>query len=154
MGIDTIHWDTKTLAALTSSELYEILTLRNMVFVVEQNCIYLDTDGKDVFASHLTGRDDLGRLRAYCRLFAPGIIYREASIGRVVSHPDIRHTGIGKKLMQEAIRQIFQLFGQSDIRISAQLYLKKFYEEFGFESLGEKYLEDDIDHIAMIRASW
>jgi ElaA protein len=151
MAADTIHWDFKTFEQLSSGELYDILTLRNLVFVVEQTCIYLDTDGRDLMAGHLTGRDEQGNLVAYCRLFAPGLVYQEASIGRVVAHPAVRYRGLGKQLMQESIRQILFLYGDADIRISAQLYLKRFYEGFGFEAFGEKYLEDDIDHIAMIR---
>jgi ElaA protein len=151
MAADTIRWEFKTLEQLSSGALYDILTLRNRVFVVEQTCIYLDTDGRDLMAGHLAGRNEEGNLVAYCRLFAPGLVYREASIGRVVAHPAVRHTGVGKQLMQEAISQILFLYGDTDIRISAQLYLKRFYEGFGFEAFGEKYLEDDIDHIAMIR---
>jgi len=151
MGPDTIRWDFKTFEQLTTGELYDILSLRNLVFVMEQTCIYLDTDGRDLMAGHLSGRDEQGNLVAYCRLFAPGLVYQEASVGRVVAHPAVRHTGVGKQLMQEAIRQIIFFYGHVDIRISAQLYLKRFYEGFGFEAFGEKYLEDDIDHIAMIR---
>lgn len=152
MGIDTIRWEIKTFEQLSTAELYDILTLRNLVFVVEQTCVYPDTDGRDLRAWHLTGRNDRGDLLAYCRLFAPGIVYREASVGRVVSHPSVRKTGLGKELMREALRQSDVLFDHAAIRISAQLYLKKFYEGFGFEAFGEKYLEDDIDHIAMIRS--
>lgn len=152
MGTDIIRWELKTFEQLSTAELYDILTLRNLVFVVEQTCIYPDTDGRDLQAWHLTGRNDRGDLLAYCRLFAPGIVYREASVGRVVSHPSVRKTGVGKELMQEALRQCDALFDRAAIRISAQLYLKKFYEGFGFEVFGEKYLEDDIDHIAMIRS--
>jgi len=151
MGTDSICWDFKTFEQLNSGELYDILTLRNLVFVVEQICVYLDTDGRDRMAGHLTGRDDRGNLVAYCRLFAPGQVYQEASIGRVVTHPAVRYKGVGKKLMEEALSHISRLYNDSDIRISAQLYLKRFYEGFGFEAFGKKYLEDDIDHIAMIR---
>lgn len=151
MAADIIRWEFKTFEQLSLVELYDILTLRNLVFVVEQTCVYLDTDGRDLKAEHLSGRDEQGNLVAYCRLFAPGLVCQEASIGRVVAHPAVRHMGVGKQLMQEAIRQILFLYGDTDIRISAQLYLKRFYEGFGFEAFGEKYLEDDIDHIAMIR---
>ncbi|HEY4936965.1 MAG TPA: GNAT family N-acetyltransferase, partial [Puia sp.] len=130
--------------------LYNILQLRNEVFIVEQNCPYQDCDNKDLYAWHLMGvRED--KLLAYSRLLAPGISYSESSIGRIVSSPSSRKTGMGKKLMQESIQQVRNLFHTDTIRIGAQLYLQKFYESFGFIKDGEIYLEDNIPHILMLR---
>jgi ElaA protein len=143
-------WILKKFDDLTPAELYKILQLRNEVFIVEQNCPYQDCDGKDVKAWHLMGMEG-NSMVAYSRLLAPGISYSESSIGRVVSSPATRKTGIGKKLMQESIDQIQNLFHASVIRIGAQLYLKKFYESFGFMQEGEMYLEDNIPHIIMLK---
>ena len=143
-------WTLKQFDDLTPRQLYSILQLRNEVFVVEQNCPYQDMDNKDLKAWHLMGTED-DRLLAYSRLLAPGISYSESSIGRVVSSPSFRKTGVGKKLMQESIDQIKNLFQTNTIRIGAQLYLKKFYESFGFLQDGEMYLEDNIPHIIMLK---
>jgi ElaA protein len=145
-----IHWHISDFDGLSHKDLYEMLCLRNLVFVVEQKCIYLDTDGKDYYALHLIGKDNQDKVVAYCRLFKPGVVYEEASIGRVVTHPDVRGGGIGKQLMGEALCQIVKYFGPVNVRISAQHYLLSFYQSFGFEAFGEVYLEDDIDHIAML----
>jgi len=143
-------WILKHFNDLTPKELYNILQLRNEVFVVEQNCPYQDCDNKDLYAFHLMGMNE-NKLLAYTRLLAPGISYSESSIGRVVSSPSARKTGMGKQLMTESIHQIQNLFHTDSIRIGAQLYLKKFYESFGFIQDGEIYLEDNIPHIIMLR---
>jgi ElaA protein len=143
-------WTLKPFDELTAKELYNILKLRNEVFIVEQNCPYQDLDDKDLYAFHLMGLKD-NKLLAYSRLLAPGISYSESSIGRIVSSPASRKTGMGKKLMKESILQIRNLFQTDVIRIGAQLYLKKFYESFGFIQDGETYLEDNIPHIIMLR---
>lgn len=135
---------------LTPFELYDILKLRSEVFVVEQNCIFLDMDDKDLHCHHLMIRN-ADTLVAYARLVPPGISYPEMSIGRVVSSPAARRTGEGKKLMQAAIEACYNLFGQGPIKIGAQLYLKKFYEGFGFAVTGPVYLEDGIEHVEMVR---
>ncbi len=145
-----INWTLKAFAELTPNELYNILQLRNEVFIVEQNCPYQDLDNKDLKSWHLMGvKED--KLMAYARLLAPGISYSESSIGRIVSSPSARKTGIGKKLVEESIKQIKNLFNTDTIRIGAQLYLKTFYELFGFVQEGEIYLEDNIPHIIMLR---
>ncbi len=143
-------WILKPFDKLTPLELYNILQLRNEVFIVEQNCPYQDCDNKDIYAWHLMGMME-ERLIAYSRLLAPGISYSESSIGRVVSSPSTRKTGMGKKLMQESIEQIRNLFHTDTIRIGAQLYLQKFYESFGFIREGDIYLEDNIPHILMLK---
>jgi ElaA protein len=145
-----MNWILKPFDVLTPIELYKILQLRNEVFIVEQNCPYQDCDNKDVYAWHLMGMME-DRLLAYSRLLAPGISYSESSIGRVVSSPSTRKTGMGKKLMQESIEQIRNLFHTDNIRIGAQLYLQKFYESFGFIRNGDIYLEDNIPHIVMLK---
>ena len=143
-------WILKPFADLTPKELYSILQLRNEVFIVEQNCPYQDMDNKDLKSWHLMGMEE-GKLLAYSRLLPPGISYSESSIGRVVSSPSARKAGMGKKLMEESIRQINHLFKTDTIRIGAQFYLKKFYESFGFIQEGERYPEDNIPHIIMLR---
>ncbi len=146
-----LEWKTKRFETLSSLELYELLKLRSEVFVVEQNCVYLDIDGKDEKALHLLGTFE-DKIVAYARLFKPNDYFAEASIGRVVTHPDFRERKIGHILMREAVESIRIYFGESKITISAQLYLKKFYESHGFVQTSEMYLEDDIPHIEMKRS--
>jgi ElaA protein len=137
--------------ALTVRELYDILALRQEVFVVEQNCPYLDADGKDLKGWHLMLFNTEGVLAAYTRLLEKGISYDNyASIGRVVSASHARGTGAGKAVTQESINQMGRLFPNQPVKIGAQSYLLKFYESLGFESTGEEYLEDDIPHTSMI----
>lgn len=146
--------------SLTVRELYDIMVLRQMVFAVEQNCPYLDADGKDLDGWHLmlfntvNGNPEEGvkaALSAYTRLLPKGVSYDNyASIGRVVSASHARGTGAGKAVMQESIKQMGQLFPNQPIKIGAQSYLLKFYESLGFESTGEEYLEDGIPHTSMI----
>lgn len=136
---------------LSVSELYQILQLRSEVFVVEQNCVYQDIDGKDQKALHLLGIFE-DNVAAYVRLFAPGDYFDNASIGRVVISSKFRDRKWGHSLMTAAIDAIQKEFNTSAITISAQLYLKKFYETHGFVQDGDEYLEDDIPHIKMHRA--
>ena len=143
-----IHWTYKHFNKLTAPELYDIITLRNMVFVVEQNCVYNDTDKKDKHCWHLCGFYD-NELVAYARVVPPGISYAEASIGRVVTHPSYRKKGFGIELMNIAVEKVKYQFNTNSIRISAQSYLINFYQNLGFAVDGEPYLEDDIPHVAM-----
>jgi len=149
--MDNITWTCKKFEELTLDELYEILKLRCEVFIVEQTCPYLDPDNKDKPSWHLCGWDG-SKLVAYARLLPPGISYTESSIGRVVSSPSSRGRGAGKELMLEAISRTYSLFADAPIRIGAQLYLEKFYEDLGFKKAGEMYLEDGIPHIEMIHS--
>lgn len=142
-------FEIKRFNELSLSELYQILQLRCEVFVVEQNCVYQDIDGKDEKALHVIGSLD-GVIGVYCRLFAPGDYFDKASIGRVVISPEFRAYKFGHLLMKQAISGVKNAFGTGEITISAQLYLKKFYETHGFVQKGEQYLEDDIPHIKMI----
>ena len=145
-----IQWKIKSFEDLSVNELYDILRLRSAIFVVEQNCVYLDLDGKDKLALHLFGEFE-GKIVAYSRLFKPGITFDNASIGRVVVDANYRDRKWGHELMREAIAGIKNHFGESKITIGAQLYLKKFYESHGFVQTSEMYLEDDIPHIEMKR---
>jgi len=143
-----IQWKIKPFENLSPNELYEIMRLRSAIFVVEQNCVYLDLDGKDKVALHLFGEFE-GKIVAYSRLFKPGISFDNASIGRVVVDANYRDKKFGHDLMREAIAGIMTHFGESKITIGAQLYLQKFYESHGFVQTSEMYLEDDIPHIEM-----
>ncbi len=143
-----LQWKLKSFENLSANELYDILRLRSQIFVVEQNCVYLDLDGKDKYALHLFGEYN-GKIVAYSRLFKAGIVFDHASIGRVVVDANYRDQKWGHYLMKEAIAEIKNHFRESKITIGAQLYLKKFYESHGFIQTSEMYLEDDIPHIEM-----
>lgn len=146
-----VVWHYKLFNELTAKELYQIIQLRNEVFVIEQDCIYQDADGKDLKCGHLwaTINDEVV---AYSRIVPKGISYEnEPSIGRVVSRGKHRGLGLGKHLIANSIQVIENRCFTSSIRISAQLYLKKFYESFGFKQVSKEYLEDDIPHIEMLR---
>ena len=140
----------KNFEDLTAAELYAILQLRNQVFVVEQKCIFQDADDKDQDSFHLMGFAEK-RLIAYTRIVPPGISYSEASIGRVVTAPSVRGNGTGKALLQQSIRTLYELLGHQPIKMGAQLYLKHFYESFGFRQISDIYDEDGIDHIYMLK---
>ncbi|MFK6999486.1 GNAT family N-acetyltransferase [Flavobacterium oreochromis] len=135
---------------LSLDELYSILFLRSEVFVVEQNCAYLDIDKKDSKAIHVLGyiNDDLA---SYCRMFNAGDYFEDSSIGRVVVSPKYRSLKLGHELMKVAIDSLKTTYNQKSITISAQEYLVKFYETHGFVQTSESYLEDDIPHIEMKR---
>ncbi|HSH68071.1 MAG TPA: GNAT family N-acetyltransferase [Bacteroidia bacterium] len=154
MSMDnSISWEVKSFEGLTNKELYNILHLRAEVFIIEQNCPYQDMDGKDIYSFHLIGTNDRDQLMAYARLLPADISFREVSIGRVVTSPSVRKTGVGVELMKTAIQIIEEKHGKVPIRIGAQLYLKKFYERFGFIKDSEMYLEDGIEHIEMLRTA-
>lgn len=148
-----IFWTFKPFESLSLVELYDMMVLRQEVFVVEQDCPYLDADGKDLQSYHLLGHNNTGLLVAYARIVKPGVSYKEPSLGRIVTSPSVRRTGVGKQLMLEGIKRVVELYGSAELRISAQSYLLPFYGEFGFEPVGEEYLEDDIPHTQMYRAS-
>lgn len=150
MTAEIYQYNYKSFEDLSPAELYAIMQLRGEVFVVEQQCPYLDADGKDPFCFHLMIWDE-DKLAAYARLLPKGLAYEQASIGRVVSSPAYRGKGAGKLLMQQAIAFCNELFGPGPIKIGAQLYLKRFYESLGFVKCSEMYLEDGIEHIEMER---
>jgi ElaA protein len=138
----------KSFKELSVEELYEALKLRCAIFVIEQNCNYQDMDDKDQESFHLLGYED-EKLVAYARILPPGVSYKEVSIGRVVVDKTFRGRRSGKELMVKAIEAAREKFKTSEIVISAQCYLEKFYSDLGFKSEGESYLEDDIPHIKM-----
>ncbi|MGE8432900.1 GNAT family N-acetyltransferase [Chryseobacterium joostei] len=145
-----IIWKIKTFDEFTVTELYSILKARIDVFVIEQNCPYPDLDNYDQKAVHIWAEEN-GEVLAYCRIFNKGIKYDETSIGRVLTTEKARGKSLGKLLIQYAVETIENRFRTSEIRISAQDYLLRFYSGFGFEDTGNKYLEDDIPHTEMIR---
>ena len=140
----------KNFEALTLEELYGILQLRSGVFVVEQDCVYQDLDGKDKKALHIIGTKD-NTIVAYTRVFKPGDYFIEASIGRVVVKASERQYGYGYNIMMASIKAIQEHFNETTIKISAQTYLNKFYSSLGFKELGDGYLEDGIPHIGMLK---
>jgi len=135
---------------LSTQELYDILQLRSEVFVVEQDCVYQDLDGKDVKALHIIGYKNK-KIVAYTRVFKAGDYFKEASIGRVTVRKSERQYGFGVQIMQASIEIINKTFGPTAIHISAQKYLTKFYTSLGFKLIGKEYLEDGILHVAMIK---
>lgn len=146
--MSNIIWKIKTFDEFTVPELYNVLKARIDVFVVEQNCPYPDLDNYDQKAVHIWAEEN-GEVLAYCRIFDKGIKYPEASIGRVLTTEKARGKRLGKQLIQYALDAIEARFHTSEVRISAQDYLLKFYGEFGFKDTGKKYLEDDIPHTEM-----
>lgn len=142
----------KTFQELSLDELYKLLQLRSEVFVVEQDCVYQDIDGKDSKAIHVMGFEG-DELVAYTRCFKPGYYFEEASIGRVIVKSGYRKYGFGHEIMKASLDLIEKLYHTKNIKLSAQQYLTRFYETHGFIQSGEGYLEDGIPHIAMIKSS-
>ncbi|QED38450.1 GNAT family N-acetyltransferase [Antarcticibacterium arcticum] len=140
----------RTFEQLSQQELYKVLQLRAEVFVVEQNCVYQDIDGKDEKALHILGFEN-NELVAYTRCFKPGDYFENASIGRVIVKENYRKFGYGHQIMKASVEEIENRYNTSAIKLSAQQYLTQFYESHGFHITGEGYLEDGIPHIAMIK---
>lgn len=145
------QWTLKPFDTLTNAELYELLRLRSEVFVVEQNCVFLDMDRMDAPCHHLMGWAPGGELVAAARLVPPGVKYPEPSVGRVVTSPAFRKKGLGRGLMVHALRELYALYGALPVRIGAQQYLLEFYGSLGFAQDGDMYLEDNIPHVEMIK---
>ncbi|MBP6590550.1 MAG: GNAT family N-acetyltransferase [Chitinophagaceae bacterium] len=151
-----MEWILKKFEALSPHDLYAILQLRNIVFAVEQNCVYPDLDNRDQASYHLmcwsfpASKEEQPVLLAYTRLLPPGLAYEEPSIGRVVTSPFARKTGLGRELMKRSIEHIRTLYGKQPVRIGAQLYLLQFYQSLGFLQTSEIYLEDGIEHVEML----
>ena len=135
---------------LSLRDLYALLQLRERVFVVEQNCPYLELDGLDEHCLHIVGRQS-DKIVATTRILPPGLKYTEASIGRVVTSQEVRGSGIGRSLMKATLDAVVEHHGPCPIRLSAQSYLISFYESFGFVRVSEEYLEDNIPHVDMTR---
>lgn len=142
------HWRTSEFNELGRDELYQMLCLRHQVFVVEQNCVYLDLDGLDTQAVHIQCLED-GRLLAYQRCLAPGISYPQSSIGRILVAPEARGLRLGRLLVQRGIDHNLSRWPGSGIRINAQAYLAAFYGSLGFVTDGEEEEEDGIMHVQM-----
>lgn len=146
-----INWTCKPFNQLTVNELYDLLQIRQAVFIVEQNCIYLDADGRDQASWHVLGHDETGKLVAITRLLPVGLAYEKyASIGRVITAESARGTGLGRELMQVSLAEIGRIFVGAPVKISAQSHLARFYGSLGFEISGDEYLEDGIPHVPMI----
>ncbi len=147
-GVSNLSWTCQAFSQMEVDALYAILRLRQEVFVVEQACAFLDADGCDQQALHLAGW--CGReLRAYARIFEPGVVRAEASIGRVVCAPQQRGQGIGLALMDQAVAHVRKFGPSVGVWIGAQERLCRFYAGFGFVETGERYLEDGIWHRGM-----
>lgn len=150
MNTELIEWRIKEFEQLSLNELYDIMHLRQEVFVVEQDCPYIDADYKDQHSVIVNAYYN-NKLIAHTRIVKPGISYSEASIGRVVSSPRHRKVGLGVLLMKKSIQALEGKFGTSKCRISAQTYLLDFYMQFGFKVCSEEYMEDGLPHFEMIR---
>lgn len=135
---------------LTPIELYEILKLRNDIFIVEQNCPYHDIDGYDPQAYHLFSKDAEGHVCGCLRILNPGQTFEEAAIGRLVVRKDQRHTGIARRMMNRAITFVQHELSETRIKIEAQEYLLRFYTSVGFQQCSEMFLEDGIPHVVML----
>jgi ElaA protein len=143
--------NTYNFSSLNTDQLYRLLQLRSEVFVVEQDCVYQDIDGKDQKALHVLGTVE-GNIVAYTRVFKPGDYLEKAAIGRVVVASDFRKRDLGQAIMQASIAAVENHFNTTAIGLSAQTYLLNFYNDLGFSALGETYLEDGIPHIYMERS--
>ncbi len=148
-----LRWDVKSFQELSASQFFDVLQLRVDVFVVEQQCAYPELDEHDRHSEtrHLAGRDESRQLIAYARILPAGLSFPEVSLGRFVVRKDARGQGIGHQLLSEALKEIQTSWPGSAIRISAQDYLQKFYEQYGFTPFSEMYLEDGIPHIEMVK---
>ncbi|AWW00810.1 GNAT family N-acetyltransferase [Arcticibacterium luteifluviistationis] len=147
-----MNWKYVSFSDLALEELYEVLSLRSEVFVVEQNCVYQDIDFKDQKALHVLGKNEEGKLIAYTRLFGLNEYFDGyTAIGRVITHPEYRKYGFGGDLMKKSIEKCIEFYGDYPIKIGAQKHLTKFYGALGFKEIGEDYMEDGIPHCIMIR---
>jgi ElaA protein len=148
--MQTIHWQCCQFSELSAIQLYAILQARSAVFVVEQNCPYLDMDNVDQSCLHLIAWTAQQEVAAYLRIVPPSLKFDEASLGRVITTQIGRGAGLGKQLLQRGIAACQNAYPKSAIRIAAQAYLEKFYQSFGFVTVSDQYLEDDIPHIDML----
>jgi ElaA protein len=146
----TPRWTWHAWGELTPDVLYAFLRLRSAVFVVEQNCVFPEMDGRDAQCEHLCGWSD-GELVAYLRLVPPGVRTPEVSLGRVVTAPAVRGRGLGRAVMQEGLRRCAQRYPGQAIKVSAQAHLEHFYESLGFATVGVPYDEDGILHVDMLK---
>ena len=151
-----VSWQCSFFSDLSNEELYAILKARQVVFIVEQNCPFLDADDVDQHCWHLMawrGEPPQRTLLAYARVVPPGLKYVEPSIGRVVTTPEARGQGYGKELMKRATEKAESLYPGLGIRIGAQQYLERFYGRLGFQTVSKPYIEDGISHVEMLRVA-
>ena len=148
-----IRWQTSTFAGLDAATLYALLKLRSEVFVVEQQCVYLDPDGKDAHPGtlHVIGRAEDDGIAAYLRILPAGLGYPQVSFGRVLTAPAYRGRGLGDPLVRVALEQIERNWPGSDVQIGAQAHLEHYYARHGFVRNSDTYLDDGIPHIDMLR---
>jgi ElaA protein len=154
MKSPAITWQVCRFDELTTTELYLILRARAEVFVVEQDCPYQDLDNKDYLALHVIGWGEVEgkqEVAAYCRVLPAGVRYKETSIGRVITTKEFRGLGLGKQLLRSALDALTAAHGSVGVRISAQAYLEAFYANFGFERVSDVYMEDNIEHVEMVK---
>jgi ElaA protein len=144
-----MSWNLKKFDELTNTELYNLLKERTLVFVVEQNCPYLEVDGKDPFSYHLF-KEDNGEIIAYLRILPAGVSYQEVSIGRVFVKKEYRGQRLAEELLTKGLEFIQKELNETTVKIQAQDYLRKFYSSFGFQAITETYLEDNIPHVDML----
>jgi ElaA protein len=150
----TLDWQWQSFSQLTGQDLYSVLAARQQVFLLEQQCLYPDMDGLDQDAHHLLGWrtiDDRRQIVAYLRCLAPGAKFAEMSLGRVLTTTNSRGAGLGRELLVEGIARAERQHPGHRIRISAQLYLERFYTDLGFQSVSDPYDDDGIMHIDMLR---
>lgn len=144
-----MNWNLKKFKELNVEEIYKILTLRNEIFIVEQECAYLDCDDKDLNSYHLFSEEN-GEIIAYLRILEKGVSYDEISIGRVAVKKNYRGKGISREMLLKAIDFVENNLNEDTIKIQAQAYLLNFYNSLGFKAVSEEYLEDNIPHIDML----
>ena len=151
---DHLQWQCTSFQELSNVQLHQIYQARNAVFILEQDCPYQDIDGKDIHSHHLIAWDqnsgETPLVAAYLRIVPAGISFAEASLGRVLTTQDWRGSGVGKQLIANGIAALHQRYPQAAIRIGAQAYLEQFYGSFGFQTVSDMYLEDDIPHLEML----
>jgi ElaA protein len=147
-----VKWKVCSYDDLSKKELHQIMILRQKVFVVEQDCPYQDADDKDIYSHHVMGFNVKDQLIVYLRIVAPGISYKEVSFGRIVTDIAYRGKALGLEVVNKGIAYTESIYGNTDIRISAQSHLLSFYQKFDFKSTDKEYLEDGIPHTEMIRS--
>ena len=147
-----MEWKIKKFNQLSTLELYDILKAREEIFIIEQECLYDDIDSKDLDAVHIFSMEE-GQVVCYLRILGKGVRFDEVSIGRVMTRPAYRRKGYGEQIMKRAIQYIEEIMEEGEIRISAQTYLKNFYENVGFKVVSDVYLEDGLDHYEMLYSS-
>lgn len=148
-GRSLMTWQVKKFDELLINELYEILQQRVSIFVVDQRCPYMEIDKKDPFCYHLFKKEN-NEIIAYLRVIPPGVLYKEASFGRVFVKTEYRGQNLGKEIVNKALEFIKEHLHEKKVFINAQNYLKDFYETFGFVSISDVYLDYNIPHVSML----